>query len=153
MQRVVIIDGHNLLHKIPGIKDRYKQNPDFAITSLVKIIKPGLKKNEKLVLVLDGFGTPLFPFIIYSGNKSADYVIRGYIEENYQKTSIVVISSDREITNLAKACGCEVMLSEDFFNKTKNMQSTVTVTKKETNEKPETISKKEFEEFKKYFSK
>ena len=51
MQRVVIIDGHNLLHKIPGIKDRYKQNPDFAITSLVKIIKPGLKKNEKLLNV------------------------------------------------------------------------------------------------------
>lgn len=153
MQRIIIIDGHNLLNKIPEIKNLYRQDSGKAITKLFNAIKSSLKHKEKLILVLDGFGNQQNQYILYSGKISADEVIRKFIEENYQKSIIKVVSSDREISNLAKACGCDTILSEEFA-KSLNNNSKVNINQNKRiveKEKPESISKKEFEEFKKYF--
>jgi len=67
-----------------------------------------------------------------------------------------VVSSDYGITNLAKMCGCEVKKSEDFW---KELNSPSSSKNKSINqllykngEKPDRITKKELDEFKKYFT-
>ena len=153
--KYVIIDGYNLLHKIPGLRNLMKENPDSAQMNLLYTARRSLNSGEKLVLVLDGYSNFKSSDIIYSGNVTADEVIRNFIEDHYAKDSITVVSSDSYITGLAKVCGCEVIKSEDFvkLNKLSDL-SLPRKEKKETKEeeKPTDISKKDLEEFKKYFS-
>jgi len=155
--KYVVIDGYNLLHKIPYLKNLLKENPDSAHMSLLEQVKRSLKSGEKLVLVLDGYSNFRSSNIIYSGNVTADEVIRTFIEDHYEKDSITVVSSDAYITNLASVCGCEVIKSEDFV-RLKNMDIKPAGRRErkekpdEDNEKPTDISKKDLDEFKKYFS-
>ena len=153
--KYVIIDGYNLLHKIPGLRNLMKENPDSAQMSLLESVRRCMNHGERLVMVLDGYSNFRSNDIIYSGNVTADEVIRSFIEDHYAKDSITVVSSDSYITGLAKVCGCEVIKSEDFvkLNKLSDL-SLPRKEKKETKEeeKPTDISKKDLEEFKKYFS-
>lgn len=153
--KYVIIDGYNLLHKIPRLKNLMKENPDSAQMSLLETVRRSMNHGERLVLVLDGYSNFRSSDIIYSGNVTADEVIRSFIEDHYAKDSITVVSSDSYITGLAKVCGCEVIKSEDFVKLNKLSDLPLPrKEKKETNEeeKPTDISKKDLEEFKKYFS-
>jgi len=112
-------------------------------------------KNYKLIFVFDGFGNIRKNNVYYSGKISADEVIRKYIEENYDKRTLTVVSSDAEIQRLAKVCGCEVKKSEDFWkelNPSPTKRKNINQLLYKEGEKPDRISKKELEEFKKYFT-
>ena len=74
--KYVIIDGYNLLHKIPRLKNLMKENPDSAQMNLLYTARRSLNSGEKLVLVLDGYSNFKSSDIIYSGNVTADEVIR-----------------------------------------------------------------------------
>jgi predicted RNA-binding protein with PIN domain len=113
-------------------------------------------KNFRVIFVFDGFSDIKKNNVIFSGRFTADEVIRRYIEDNYEIESLTVVSSDNGITNLAKICGCEVKKSEDFWkelnppasSKNKNINQLLD----KNGEKPERITKKELDEFKKYFT-
>ena len=111
----IIIDGNNLLHKIPSFKKSFSANPDNTRRTLVEAVKGRVKTKAKIIFVFDGHSDDKAQNVIYSGRKTADEVIRKFIEENYNKNSIKVVSSDNEITSLAKVCGCEVSSSEKFW--------------------------------------
>jgi predicted RNA-binding protein with PIN domain len=150
--KYIIIDGNNLIHKIPELKNLFYKNPESAHITLYEKAKSITGKDGKLLLVFDGFGTSN-KNVIYSGKLTADEIIRRFIEENYERNAISVISSDNYITSLAKACGCEVIKSESFL-KTGVVQKTGGIKSKgiPCNEKPEHVTKKEIAEFKKLFS-
>lgn len=150
--KYTIIDGNNLIHKIPELKNLFYKNPESAHLTLYEKVKLRIGRGEKLLLVFDGFGTGN-KNIIYSGKLTADEIIRRLIEENYEKNAISVISSDNYIASLAKACGCEVINSESFF-KENTFKKSSGIKSKEIpgNEKPEHVTKKEIAEFKKLFS-
>ena len=155
--KYLIIDGYNLLHKIPYLKNLLRENPDSAQMTLLEMVKRNIKNDEKLILVLDGYSNFKSSNIIYSGNVTADEVIRSFIEEHYERDNLTVVSSDTYITDLARVCGCEVIKSEDFV-KLKNLIGHQTSKgkknepKDEADEKPTSISKSDLDEFKKYFS-
>ena len=152
--RTIIIDGNNVIHKMQGIRKLFSENPESAQLTLYESIKSRLNKNDKLILVFDGFSNIKSPNILFSGVKKADEVIRRYIEENYNKKSIAVVSSDNEILSIAKACGCEILKSEDFIvdRKIKNTDNISHYMPKKEDEKPDGMSKKDFDFFKKHFS-
>ncbi len=149
--RTVIIDGNNLLHKTPGLKKLFSENPEAAQYSLFETVKQKLSKQDRLVLVFDGFSGIKSDRIIFSGRKSADDVIRKYIEDNYSKIPIAVVTSDNGILSIARACGCEILKSEDFVAAKKKTETTGA---QETNykEKPDGMSRKDFDFFKNQFS-
>jgi len=149
--RVVIIDGNNLLHKISGLKSLLKENPDAAYLSLYESLKTKLNRNEKLILVFDGFSNIQSKNIIFSGAITADEVIRKYIEDNYERQKIALVSSDNGIKSIAEKCGCEILNSEDFIVIKKKEKSVEQLLKKD-DEKPAGMSKKDFDFFKKSFS-
>ena len=111
----IIIDGNNLLHNIPSFKKSFSTSPDNTRRTLVEAVKGRVKIKAKIIFVFDGHSDDKAQKVIYSGRKTADEVIRKYIEENYNKNSIKVVSSDNEITSLAKVCGCEISSSEKFW--------------------------------------
>ncbi|MBS1515874.1 MAG: NYN domain-containing protein [Bacteroidetes bacterium] len=153
----IIIDGNNLLHKIPSFKKSFSANPDSTRRTLVEAVKGRIKNKAKIIFVFDGHCDDRIQNVIFSGAKTADEVIRKFIEDNYDKNSIKVVSSDREITSLAKVCGCEVSTSEKFWEeinsisltKGKNINQLYLYDK---SEKPNGISRKDFNEFLKHFT-
>ncbi len=153
--KTIIIDCNNLIHKIPGLRNRISGQMDSVVLSLVEAVKSKVK-NFRVIFVFDGFSDIKKNNVIFSGRFTADEVIRRYIEDNYEIESLTVVSSDNGITNLAKICGCEVKKSEDFWkelnppasSKNKNVNQLLD----KNGEKPERITKKELDEFKKYFT-
>jgi len=153
--KIIIIDSNNLIHKISEFKKLFLENTESAQYTLIESVKSKVNKNYKLIFVFDGFGNIKKANVIFSGKKSADEVIRKIIEDNYSNKSLTIISSDTGITRLAKVCGCEIKKSEDYWKelnpsslKGKNINQLLY----KESEKPDRISKKELEEFKKYFT-
>lgn len=155
----IIIDGNNLIHKIPAFKKSFGVNPDNSRRTLIEAVKGRLRIKAKIIFVFDGHGGEKLHNVIYSGTKSADSVIREYIEENYNKNVLKVVSSDNEIISLAKVCGCEVSTSEKFWDdlnpaspiKGKNINQLYIYDKNEK-EKPTGMSRKDFNEYLKHFT-
>ena len=136
-----------------GIRKLFAENPEAAQLSLYESIKGKLTRNDRLLLVFDGFSNIKSPNIIFSGVKKADDVIRKFIEDNYAKKAIAVVSSDNEIQRIARACGCELLNSEDFITD-KKIKSTENINHNmpKNDEKPDGMSKKDFDFFRKQFS-
>ena len=159
----IIIDGNNLLHKIPSFKKNFSANPDNVRKSLVEAVRGRVRSNVKIIFVFDGHSDERTQNVIYSGSKTADSVIRKYIEDNHEKNSLKVVSSDNEITALAKVCGCKISSSEKFWNdinsnspaKGKNINQRYIYDRaedKESKEKPAGTSRKDFNEYLKHFT-
>lgn len=151
MRKVTIIDGNNLLNKSPLVNS----GSDDRIT-LYEAVTSRLSKNESVIFFFDGYGEIKKSNITYSNDKTADELIRIYIEKNYDKRKITVVSSDRGITDLAKVCGCTIKTSEEFWKEidhvTKGKNINQLYIPPEELEKPEHISKKDLDEFRKYFT-
>ena len=159
--KTIIIDGNNLIHKVDKFKKLFDKDRSNAQSTLTEALKTRIPRSMKLVLVFDGHSDKKMSGVIYSGIKTADEVIRQYIEENYNRIPILVVSSDRGITNLAKLCGCEIKKSEVFWNEIdkevktlKSIPSSKNINElyNDGKEKPEKITKKELIEFKRYFT-
>ena len=154
----IIIDGNNLIHKIPHLKKLFLKDMEAAQSALIESVKSSKAKADKLLIVFDGSGEINRPEVIYSKNVTADEVIRKKIESFSNTKLLRVISSDYDIMNFAKACGCEVSKSEDFWKLNNAFKSPAKGRNINQNyiyedlEKPERLSKKEIDEFKKYFS-
>lgn len=153
--KTIIIDSNNLIHKVTEFKRLFSENPETAQHTLIESVKSKIRKDCKPVFVFDGFGNIKRKNVEYSGKQSADDVIKKYIEENYEKKSLMIVSSDLGITRLARVCGCEVKKSEEFWkelNPTPLKGKNINQLLYKNGEKPDRISKKELEEFKKYFT-
>jgi predicted RNA-binding protein with PIN domain len=153
--KTIVIDSNNLIHKISEMKRLFSENAESAQLTLIESIKSKVNKNYKLIFVFDGFGNIKRNYVEYSGKKTADDVIKKYIEDYYRKKTLMIVSSDAEIQRLAKVCGCEVKKSEDFWkdlNPSPTKGKNINQLLYKEGEKPDRISKKELEEFKKYFT-
>ncbi|MGB9696254.1 MAG: NYN domain-containing protein [Ignavibacteria bacterium] len=144
MKTTYLIDGNNVIHKIASLHKQFLLNPDFAARALVEICKSKLNKKVNIILVFDGYGKSYSKSIVFSGDKSADKIICNFIEANYLKEQIIVVSSDREILSKAKICGCKIISSGQFSKEI--LKEPV-----KGQDKPDRITQKEFEEFLEYF--
>lgn len=162
--KTIIIDGNNLIHKIPVLKSLFLKDKTCAQISLIEKIKTINKGLNKVVIVFDGYGEDKGNFrfkdfdVYYSKNDTADNVIKEIITNFGNFNLLKVVSSDNEITGFARICGYEIQDSENFrdtyFNekspaKNKNINQNFIYDKPE---KPEGSNKKDFEEFKRLFS-
>lgn len=153
--KTLLIDGNNLIHKVQGLKTKFRENPETAQMSLIESVRTRTGRGGKAVIVFDGFGSIKKSNVIFSGVKTADEVIRKYIEDKYEKEDITVVSSDTGITGLAKICGCGVIKSEEYsktLSAPKDHGKNINQLFIDDKEKPDGMSRKDFEEFKKYFT-
>lgn len=150
----VIIDANNLLHKIPKFRQLHSKDKHAAAVALRDFVKSRYVTKAKLLFVFDGHGEKVYSDMRYSASKSADDIIREEIEKYSDVHDLTVISSDNGITGLARVCGCTVISSEEFCS-TLEGDRTKPLKEKNVNEvfeKPDRSTRKEIEEFKKYFT-
>jgi predicted RNA-binding protein with PIN domain len=145
-----LIDGNNVIGKSSKLFKLQSKDKQVARNLLVPLIDRYLaNKKISAIIFFDGFPGEAIPFskgkIVYSYNFTADEKIKSEITITNNRRNLTVVSSDNEIINFAKVCGCRVLTSEEFLkeaNKRKNVDEEET--------KIEEMNK-ETEEFKKLF--
>lgn len=114
-----IIDGNNLIGKIKTLvpfKEKEKQILQNKLTYMID--RHFANKKVDIFLYFDGFAGEKINVskikIVFSGGSTADEKIKKQIESEKNKRTLVIVSSDNEIRNFAKVCGCEILSSEEF---------------------------------------
>lgn len=152
--RTIIIDANNLLYKVFKNKKVQSKNDNERL-SLVESVKSRIGNHDKVIFVFDGHGDTNNSSIIFSGNKSADTVIIKFIEKFSNHRLLTVVSSDNEIARFAKVCGCKVQSSEVYWQNINNPSKDKDINQLfqyDKDEKPSGISRKDLNEFRKYFT-
>lgn len=152
---MIIIDAYNLIHKIPELRILLKQSQDVCVDTMVsKLLGHYHGKRIKVILVFDGSGKNRSLGMIevkFSSTQtgydfaSADLMIKHLIEKAKNPKLVMVVSSDREITWFARDCGCKIQTAESFWGGVKEKRTELIESAKESKEKPEIVTKGEFE--------
>lgn len=114
-----IIDGNNLIGKIKLLSNLQKKDKQASREKLAHLVdRYFANKKIEVILNFDGFANQKISVskvrLVYSDKISADDKIKKQIEAEKNKRNIIVISSDNNVREFAKVCGCEVISSEDF---------------------------------------
>ena len=156
--KTIIIDSNNLLHKIPHLKALFLKDKEAAQLSLTESVKCNFGKGVKLIFVFDGFGKLKSRDVIFSEERTADEIIREKIENYSDHKKLKVVSSDNGISDLARVCGCETISSDEFWKEISRVKSATDGKninqdyRYDKPEKPGRMSKKDLDEFRKYFT-
>ena len=116
MQRKYIIDGNNLIGKIPELHGLDKQ----VLRAKLAFILERFFYNKKVNVSLhfDGFANAQIRArglkIIYSENRIADDKIRDEISYAKNPKLITLVSSDNALRDFAKKNSCTIISSEEF---------------------------------------
>ena len=122
-----IIDGWNLIHKIPYIK--YAPFPQKELISIIKKYHLSGSRNNRVTIVFDGkinmdvIRSEQEYEVVFSDTKSADEVICSLVDSFKGKSQIVVVSDDRQITNHAKSLGANIVKTGDFLERKKKKKA------------------------------
>lgn len=120
MIKKYIIDGNNLIWKIPELAKLLKKEPQLTREKLAfKLERYFRNKKCKVSLHFDGFpGVAINTNkikIFYSNNRKADEEIREEIDREKHPEFICVVSSDDEILQYSRANSCAVIKAEKFL--------------------------------------
>jgi len=140
--RYYIIDGNNLIHKIPALKNLQQKDKQLSREKIALMIdRFFISKNVKVEIVFDGFPNEAINTskarIYYSEKEKADNLIRRKIEFSDNPKLITIVSSDTDITNLARKCSCKIIASENFakeIQSNKNKDEEIEKTKSISND-------------------
>ncbi len=126
MQRKYIIDGNNLIGKIPELKGLNKQILREKLAFILE--RYFYDKKTNVSLHFDGFANAQIQArrlkITYSENRIADDKIRDEISYSNNPKLITLISSDNALRDFAKKNSCTIMSSEEF-NREMNKSSKI----------------------------
>lgn len=123
-----IIDGFNLVHKIPSVKK--SDIPQLELIHYIKNNKLTGSHNNKVVIVFDGAlqmeAKKEAEFeVIFSAERSADDLIKLRIDKikssKYPLSEVIVVSDDREIRDYAKKQGAVSERAGDFIKPAKKI--------------------------------
>ncbi|HOP50321.1 MAG TPA: NYN domain-containing protein [Ignavibacteriales bacterium] len=112
--KYVFIDGNNLIGYINKIKKIAIGREDLVF----KLEKFYNNKKNQIIVFFDGFENDKIVSqrvkIIYSEKKSADDVIREYLEKYYNPKLVTLITSDLQLQQIGKVNSACVISSEDL---------------------------------------
>ena len=124
-----LIDGYNVIHKIPEIKSLMKTNMQSARERFVLLLTNYFSnKRTEVMVVFDGLSdipdfnihsNPKVKVLFSKRNQKADILIKSITDERSNKSLITIVSSDHEVYQYGKVSRCNVMKSEEFIKKTR----------------------------------
>jgi predicted RNA-binding protein with PIN domain len=159
----IIIDAYNLMHKVSELRLLLQQSQDVTVDTMVsKLEGHFFGRVMKVVLVFDGMGKNKHSRNIEVkfaktgvgpdwGN--ADTLIKHLVENSKNPKLVKVVSSDRDITLFAKECGCKIQTAESFWGEVKDKRIERADAIREAKEKPNVVTKTEFDFLLKEFTK
>jgi predicted RNA-binding protein with PIN domain len=123
-----IIDGWNVIHKVQKLRGAH--SPCEELMHYIRKHKLTGSINNRVTAIFDGrFDLPLEalgggPFhIVFSGEKSADDVIKDKVARYKNKKQVVVVTDDREIRHSVKLRGVRCLSVKEFISKKKKKAS------------------------------
>jgi predicted RNA-binding protein with PIN domain len=157
-EEAYIIDGYNVIHKIPDIKALMETDLQSAREKFVFLLDTYFsKKRNQVYIVFDGcndistfniHSTPKIRVLFSKRYQKADILIKTLLDERKNKALTTIVSSDHEVYQYGKVSRCNVMKSEDFIKKIKaksfDYENTI---------KNRTLSSNEIELWKQLFNK
>jgi len=153
-QRLVIVDGYNLIHRSPALRPGPERSLREAREKLINLLSWAVGAGEAdFLVVFDGAEMGGAEErrgrveVRYSRPpRKADDVIRELVEERLQQVErVTVVTADLEVARHARAMGADVSLSDLF------VASVLGPAPAAQNEKPASLSKREVEEWAEIF--
>ena len=128
MNAHLIIDGHNLLHKIPDLAELHRHQPESARQKLIDLLANfAAQAPETVHLVFDGRGPKAAQMahdasgelrIVYSGKgMSADTLIERVTARHAKNQRMTVVSDDRLVRDSAQANEAFTMNCQSFLQR------------------------------------
>jgi len=157
-EEVYIIDGYNVIHKIPDIKALMETDLQSAREKFVFMLDNYFtKRRASVFVVFDGcndistfniHSTPKIRVLFSKRYQKADILIKTLTDERKNKALTTIVSSDHEVFQYGKASRCNVMKSEEFIKKIRAKSFDY-----ENSIKGHTLSNNEIELWKQLFNK
>jgi predicted RNA-binding protein with PIN domain len=153
-ERLILIDGYNVIHRSPHLKPGPDRTLKEARDKLLNLLSWTVGTGEaKFLVVFDGAEGGGRDFhqgrveVRYSRPPAkADDLIRTIVEEQVERVErLTVVTADIEVARHARAMGADVALSDLF------LASVLGPAQEKTGEKPVTLSKREIEEWAEIF--
>ncbi len=153
-QRLIIVDGYNLIHRAPQLRPGPDRSLREAREKLLNLLSWAVGSGEAHFLVVfdgaEGPGTEgrsgRVEVRFSRPPAKADDVIRELVEERVGKVErVTVVTADIEVARHARAMGADVSLTDLF------LASVLGPLAPEGPEKPPALSKKEIEEWAEIF--
>ncbi len=124
MVKKYIIDGNNLIGKIPELWNLQNKDKQVARIKLVALLNGYFRaKNVRVSLHFDGFAAEAIPSgkikIKYSDNQIADIKIKEEIDLSRNPKLLAVVSSDNSVYDYARVNSCTRIKSEEFAKQLK----------------------------------
>ena len=114
-----IIDGNNLIGKIKSLSLIHKKDKQASREKLTIILNRYFSgKKAKISLHFDGHPNVALSVskgrIHYSLNQPSDNLIKKEIENSDNCRLIILVTSDRNLMDFGKVCGCTILSSDEF---------------------------------------
>ena len=116
----LLIDGHNLIGKIPGLS---LADPDDEVELVRRLQRYCRHRRRRAVVVFDAgvlggrsgaLSTPEVEVVFAPAGRRADDVIQERLRKIRDPAGWLVVSSDREIQRIARQAGARVVSAEEF---------------------------------------
>ena len=157
----IIIDGYNLLHKIPDLARLVDTDLERARDLLVsRLVGYRAQNNARITVVFDGRGPQASPGgrsatgveVVFSrAPENADARIKAMITREKNPRSCTVVTSDNSIRIHVRDFGAKVMASAEFAQELSGRSASQTVTRvRRPSEKPE-MSASDVAKWEEYF--
>lgn len=123
MEKKIIIDGYNLIHKITRYKNLLRKNLESSRNALIEDLKTYSDIiDSKIILVFDGSEKHKFipkesikgVKVIFS-SESADYAIERMTYQAEDKSGIIVVTDDNLTRNLIFGMGAVYLSCDGFY--------------------------------------
>jgi len=107
-----IVDGYNLINKIPRLKKLSLQEERNHFLHFLNNFKSKISPNNKITVVFDGKADIYSPRnlkldleVLFSKGQDADSLIKRIVDEITRPGSFVVVTDDKAIINYIKSKG------------------------------------------------
>ena len=127
MKRIFILDGYNVIHRVPELESRLVSGLDRARQALIVRCAEWFRRRgdiQQLRIVFDGdssVGHDAHEMVhgirvVYSETgETADERILSMLGDTHPPQAYVVVSDDREVTGRSRRQGASVMSAAAFF--------------------------------------
>jgi predicted RNA-binding protein with PIN domain len=159
----IFVDAYNLMHKVPELKILLKQDRDICVDIMVaKMQGHFTESGRKVILVFDGHGqnrhlknieVKFSSTDITHNYGNADKMIKAMIDRFRNKKLLKVVSSDNEVAWYARECGAKIQSSKSFWGELKDKKYKQRLSTRDTDEKPQVVTRGELEYLLKLFTK
>lgn len=159
----IIIDAYNLMHKVSELRILLEQSQDACVDAMVsKLSSHYFGRGVKCILAFDGYGknrhernieVKFSKTDVGPDYGHADALIKHLVDKSRNPKLLKIVSSDREITFYAKDSGSRIQTVESFWGEVKDRRVERIEAVRESKEKPNLVTKGEFEFLLKEFTK